>query len=964
KGQPFKPFDQLMSVLPPRSAHALPKLYPKLITDADSQIIDFYPTDFEIDTDGKRHAWQGICKLPFIDEERLLSETLRLEKELTQEETERNAVKSDQLFVPSTLGSKILTLLPDNQKLHTESELISDAVRGHVSSSPIMLDFICFFYMSLPFKIPIGKLHIPRPLEGVEYPEKSITEADIQKTQLWHEYLGTRPPYNRPPYNRFELIQKTRNDLHPSNQTSNTRLPWNPRFDTCKVGVAGSSSNTAKAIDSEKGNQNLTCCSSTNIYGNEMISVTPCMFKFQKFIMDEEEKYCFEDKEKISVEEKSKSIIAIIDSGINVNHECFEDKHISILESNHLNIPFKRKVVAIENYTKGKVLTKATGFVDFNFPEDLNGHGTACASIATGTLTEINWLKDISGISNSKIQGANPFARIASYKVSGDKVTVDKSVEVLKNSLLDAIKKATLDKVDVIMVSLSIDNLSSISSYLCDPVNMGGYLAMKENVVVCTSSGNHGHSYYTLSGGLAPWVIEVGSCNSGGRFITQVELGGGTQIKGFGSFMDKDVDYCELIHYTVKDVGTSKRKEVESKVETSQLQKKKIEIRKDVNGKIIYGDEEIKGRIKELLNANVAGILCSSQRHDSRSYELHRPVVYKYIDNSNRREKKAKIYQTVYEEQDGDLCKVSLISGKGPNPYDPYVLKPDICAPGEDILCANKYDAQNMYAHYQVMSGTSMANAVVAGMLSYIKTFHKDWGIARIKSTIMTSANPVIKSSNAAVLAMGSGCINPLKAMNPGLVYDISPEEYRRYLLSREGELEYLALMEENIEGEKILGTDLNLPNFSLVLDKASEYIFNRTLTNVDCPKCTYKAEIRLHGRTFRRFGEEVQEAFPGYIKISVEPDVLNFSNIEERKCFKLIVRSSMALKDQLVLAHATLIWREQKEDNGITVSSPVVILSERLWEMRLEIPDDFENDFKVPRKRKLEQRIGATQKD
>ncbi|PPE00981.1 hypothetical protein GOBAR_DD01944 [Gossypium barbadense] len=206
-------------------AHALPKLYPKLITDADSQIIDFYPTDFEIDTDGKRHAWQGICKLPFIDEERLLSETLRLEKELTQEETERNAVKSDQLFVPSTLGSKILTLLPDNQKLHTESELIRTCiiVTYHVSRFETMhveimdrLDFICFFYMSLPFKIPIGKLHIPRPLEGVEYPEKSITEADIQKTQLWHEYLGTRPPYNR--------------------------------FDTCKVGGAGSSSNTAKAI--------------------------------------------------------------------------------------------------------------------------------------------------------------------------------------------------------------------------------------------------------------------------------------------------------------------------------------------------------------------------------------------------------------------------------------------------------------------------------------------------------------------------------------------------------------------------------------------------------------------------------------------------------------------------------------------------------------------------------------------
>ncbi|KAH1033671.1 hypothetical protein J1N35_045845 [Gossypium stocksii] len=94
-------------------------------------------------------------------------------------------------------------------------------------------------------------------------------------------------------------------------------------------------------------------------------------------------------------------------------------------------------------------------------------------------------------------------------------------------------KKATLDKVNVIMVSLSTDTLSNNSSYPYDPVNMGGYLAMKENIVVCTSSSNYGDNYYTLSGGLAPWVIEVKSCNSGERFITQVELGGGTKIKGY-----------------------------------------------------------------------------------------------------------------------------------------------------------------------------------------------------------------------------------------------------------------------------------------------------------------------------------------------------------------------------------------------------------------------------------------------
>ncbi|MBA0870614.1 hypothetical protein Goshw_014866 [Gossypium schwendimanii] len=107
-------------------------------------------------------------------------------------------------------------------------------------------------------------------------------------------------------------------------------------------------------------------------------------------------------------------------------------------------------------------------------------------------------------VSDSKIQGANPFARITSSKVSGDKVTIDKSVEVSKKSLLDAMKKATSDKVDEIIVSLSTDTLSNLSSYLYDPVNMRGDLAMKENIVVCTSSSSHGDCYYTLSRGLAP----------------------------------------------------------------------------------------------------------------------------------------------------------------------------------------------------------------------------------------------------------------------------------------------------------------------------------------------------------------------------------------------------------------------------------------------------------------------------
>ncbi|CAI9265799.1 unnamed protein product [Lactuca saligna] len=66
------------------SAHALPPSYRSLMTTDDSRILDFYVDDFNVDIDGKRFIWQGICKFPFIDEERLLDSTKMIKKELTE----------------------------------------------------------------------------------------------------------------------------------------------------------------------------------------------------------------------------------------------------------------------------------------------------------------------------------------------------------------------------------------------------------------------------------------------------------------------------------------------------------------------------------------------------------------------------------------------------------------------------------------------------------------------------------------------------------------------------------------------------------------------------------------------------------------------------------------------------------------------------------------------------------------
>ncbi|CAO2841048.1 unnamed protein product [Amaranthus hypochondriacus] len=173
KGMPFRPFDQLMAVLPPKSAHALPRVFRELMTDSNSDIIEFYPSNFDVDVDGKRFLWQGICKLPFIEQEKLLSATKPLEQKVEEWEAKRNVPSTDKLFIGASNSSEIEC--KDYLRQHTE---IEDGI-------------MCFH-----FELPVVQSPVPRLLEGIELPEKTILESDIMETMLWHEYRG-RPPITR-----------------------------------------------------------------------------------------------------------------------------------------------------------------------------------------------------------------------------------------------------------------------------------------------------------------------------------------------------------------------------------------------------------------------------------------------------------------------------------------------------------------------------------------------------------------------------------------------------------------------------------------------------------------------------------------------------------------------------------------------------------------------------------------------
>lgn len=101
EGEPFSPYEQLMSVLPAASGHALPEVFRDLMSNPESEIIDFYPENFKIDMNGAKMSWQGIALLPFIDENRLLTAVRGKYDLLTDAEKERNTNKEAQLFISS-----------------------------------------------------------------------------------------------------------------------------------------------------------------------------------------------------------------------------------------------------------------------------------------------------------------------------------------------------------------------------------------------------------------------------------------------------------------------------------------------------------------------------------------------------------------------------------------------------------------------------------------------------------------------------------------------------------------------------------------------------------------------------------------------------------------------------------------------------------------------------------------------
>ncbi|KAI5954380.1 exo2 [Candida jiufengensis] len=104
---PFKPFEQLMAVLPARSRKLMPAVYRQLMIEEHSPIKSFYPDEVDVDMNGKTATWEAVVLLDFVDEKKLIEVLKPIEDKLTPEETKRNSYGFNVKFIHNPQIDKV-----------------------------------------------------------------------------------------------------------------------------------------------------------------------------------------------------------------------------------------------------------------------------------------------------------------------------------------------------------------------------------------------------------------------------------------------------------------------------------------------------------------------------------------------------------------------------------------------------------------------------------------------------------------------------------------------------------------------------------------------------------------------------------------------------------------------------------------------------------------------------------------
>ncbi|KAL0362542.1 UNVERIFIED_CONTAM: Subtilisin-like protease SBT5.3 [Sesamum calycinum] len=532
-----------------------------------------------------------------------------------------------------------------------------------------------------------------------------------------------------------------------------------------------------------------------------------------------------------------------------------------------------RKLIGARYFNKGYSSVVGPLNSTFDSPRDTEGHGSHTLSTAGGNFVS---QASVFGFGNGTAKGGSPRARVAAYKVCWPPVGGN---ECFDADILAAFDIAIHDGVDVLSVSLGGDAVP----FYNDSVAIGSFHAVKHGIVVVCSAGNSGPDAGTVSN-VAPWQITVGASTMDRQFPSYVLLGNKMRFRGeslSAKSLPKNKSFPIISAKSAKSANASADEAALCKAGTLDPKK--------VKGKILINYTD--------------GLALFSYIKSTRS-----PVAYITKATTQLGTKPAPF--------------MAAFSSKGPNTITPEILKPDITAPGVSIIAAyteaqgpTNQDFDKRRVLFNSVSGTSMSCPHVSGVVALLKTLHPNWSPAAIKSAIMTTARtrdntlkPLTDASylKATPLNYGGGHVQPNRAMDPGLVYDLAENDYLNFLCALGYNQTQIQLFSEEPYTcpQPIRLIDLNYPSIT-VPNLSGSVTVTRKVKNVGSPG-TYRA--RVHS--------------PRGISVHVEPDSLTFERAGEEKGFRVtlqVKKPGGAVKDYVF---GQLTW----SDGRHYVRSPIVV--------------------------------------
>ncbi|KAJ8650262.1 hypothetical protein MRB53_003285 [Persea americana] len=619
-------------------------------------------------------------------------------------------------------------------------------------------------------------------------------------------------------------------------------------------------------------------------------------------------------------------IIGILDTGIWPESESFKDEGLGPIPSRWKGVcetgelfnssNCNRKLIGARWFIKGFLAELGRPFnttenVDFMSSRDALGHGTHTSSTAAGSLVRNASYK---GLAPGIARGGAPRARLAMYKVcwnigGGQCASAD---------MLKAFDEAINDGVDVLSLSIggSVPFFSDVDER--DGIATGAFHAVAKGITVVCSAGNSGPFSQTV-GNTAPWILTVAASTVDRGYPTSIMLGNNRTILGQGLFAgNKEIGFTGLVYPETEGLDTLEAGACESLSLNGT----------DVGGKVVLCFTTVARRNAAVSAASVVkeaggvGVIVAKNPTSSVSscddfpciqvdYEIGTQILY-YIRYTRSPVVKLSPSRTLVGKP--IATKVAYFSARGPSSIAPFVLKPDVAAPGVNILAASSPLDPFTDNGFAFHTGTSMACPHVTGIVALLKSVHPDWSPAAIKSALVTTASkdPIIAEGPrklADPFDYGGGIVNPNKAADPGLVYDMGMADYIQYLCSmgyNDSSISGLAQQPTKCPSEPPSMLDLNLASITIPNLRNSVTV-SRTVTNVGPINSTYKALVQA----------------PMGVEVILRPSVLAFNSTTKKFTFSVTFVTTHKVQGEYYFG--SLSW----SDGIRVVTSPISVRTE-----------------------------------